>query len=163
MAGKSTAEIAEIICCGEFAMEKRKDPLVGYNFCLRIDGVHDLPCKSVQSFEYENEYEYIREGGLNDYVHIRPKPAGKPHTVQIERYVGTEAVDYLAVGNRYALPMILFVSRKAGDFEAAERVYVFTGCMVVGKTYGKLEAGQAELLLETTTIAYQQLLCMNHF
>lgn len=143
-------------------MPGNKRPLTGCNFCLRIDGVHDLPCKSIQGFEYENEYEYIREGGLNDYVHMRRKPAEKPHTFQIERYAGTEPFDYLAVGTRYMLPIILFVSSRAGNFEEAERTYVFIGCTVVSKSYGRLEAGQADFLLETTTIAYQQLLCINN-
>lgn len=136
-------------------------PLVSYNFCLRVDGKYDLSCKSIQHFEYGNEYEYIREGGLNDYVHIRRKPATKPHTFQVERYVGSETVDHLANGTKFLLPLILFVSRKQNEFTESGRTYVFIGCTVINKSYGEANAQESGLMTETTTIAYQQLLCMD--
>lgn len=46
------------------------DPLAGYNFLLRVEAKYDLACKSVQAFRNEYEYEYIQEGGLNEYVHV---------------------------------------------------------------------------------------------
>lgn len=138
-----------------------KQPIGGYNFCLRVDGVHDLACKSVHNFDYGNEYEYIKEGGLNDYVHIRRKPASRPHTLQVERYVGTETTDYLYIGKQFVLPVILFVSSKLNDFENAERTYVFTGCVVTDKTFGAVDAMQSSLITETVTIAYQQLVCVS--
>jgi len=140
----------------------KRDPLTGYNFCLRVDGKYDLPCKSIQSFEYGNEYEYIREGGLNDYVHIRKKQASQPRTFQVERYVGIEKTDYLEVGKSFSIPLMLFVSNKAGDFQRVARTYVFIGCTVINKKYGDMDASRSELLTETTTIAYQQLLCVNN-
>ncbi len=136
-------------------------PIGGYNFCLRIDGSKDLACKSIHNFDYGNEYEYIREGGLNDYVHMRRKPATRPRTFQVERYVGTETDDYLYIGKVFALPVILYVSRKLNDFENAERTYVFTGCVVTEKTYGQVDALQSSFITETVTIAYQQLVCVN--
>ena len=39
--------------------DKEGQPLVNYNFCLRVEGVHDLSCKSIHGFEDEYEYEYI--------------------------------------------------------------------------------------------------------
>lgn len=136
-------------------------PVGSYNFLLRVDGKFDLPCKSIKGFEYGDEYEYIREGGLNDYVHIRKKQATKPHTFQIERYVGTDTIDHLTNGRTFAMPIILLVSRKQDDFDNPVRTYVFIGCTVINKSYGNMEASQSELLVETTTIAYQQLLCVN--
>ena len=119
--------------------DKEGQPLVNYNFCLRVEGVHDLPCKSIHGFEDEYEYEYIREGGLNDYVHLRRKPSSKPKTFQVERYVGMEENDPLAIGTVMKMPVILFVSRHAQEFEMVKRTYIFVGCVVTGKSYGKLD------------------------
>ena len=142
-------------------MLRKNDPVGSFNFLLRVDGIHDLPCKSIKGFEYEEEYEYIREGGLNDYVHMRKKQATRPHTFQVERYVGTDTVDYLAIGNHFSLPIILLVSRTQDDFNNPVRTYIFIGCTVTKKSYGQMEALQSDLLVETTTITYQQLLCIN--
>ena len=48
-----------------------------FNFMLRVEGLFDLPCRRVHSFTKANEYEYIQEGGLNDYVHMRRKPVSQ--------------------------------------------------------------------------------------
>ena len=74
------------------------NPAVNFNFLLRVEGIYDLPCRSVHVFQKENEYELIQEGGLNDYVHMRRKPISKPFTFQVERYVGTDILDPLANG-----------------------------------------------------------------
>ena len=75
-----------------------RNPAVNFDFMLRVEGVFDLPCRAVRAFQRENEYEYIQEGGLNDYVHMRRKPISKPFTFQVERYVGTDILDPLANG-----------------------------------------------------------------
>lgn len=139
------------------------NPAVNFNFMLRVEGVFDLPCRSVHVFQKENEYELIQEGGLNDYVHMRRKPISKPFTFQVERYVGTDILDPLANGTDLALPVILMVNRYRiyGDFLPI-RMYVFTGCTVMSKEYGELNAEKGGLLVETTTIAYRELMCVDN-
>lgn len=134
------------------------NPAVNFNFMIRVEGVFDLPCRSVRAFQKENEYEYIQEGGLNDYVHMRRKPISKPFTIQIERYVGVDMLDPLANGTELVLPLILYVNRYSiyGEFHPV-RMYVFSGCTVTAKEYGELNAEQSSLLLETTTIAYREM------
>ncbi|MDD2972856.1 MAG: hypothetical protein PHE02_12090, partial [Lachnospiraceae bacterium] len=134
---------------------------VNYNFMLRIEGLYDVPCKSVRTFTKENEYEYIQEGGLNDYVHVRRKPISKPFTFQVERYVGTDLWDPMPNGAELILPVLLMVSRYHNDFGKTKRCYVFTGCTVMSKEYGTLDAEKSGLLLETTTISYREMLCVN--
>ena len=34
-------------------MNQGKSPLVGYNFMLRVEGIYDLPCKSIRAFSRE--------------------------------------------------------------------------------------------------------------
>ncbi len=138
------------------------NPAVNFNFMLRVEGIYDLPCKSVHVFQKENEYELIQEGGLNDYVHMRRKPISKPFTFQVERYVGTDILDPLANGTDLVLPVILLVNRYRiyGDFLPI-RMYVFTGCTVMSKEYGELNAEKSGLLVETTTIAYREMVCID--
>jgi hypothetical protein len=57
---------------------------------LRVWGIFDVPCKSIRAFTKPNEYEFIQEGGLNDYVHIRRKPVSQPFKLVVERYAGTD-------------------------------------------------------------------------
>ena len=136
------------------------NPATNFNFILRVEGLFDLPCKSVHVFQKENEYEYIQEGGLNEYVHMKRKPISKPFTFQVERYVGVDGllVDYLANGTELVLPLVLLVNRYHWNgYPYPTRTYVFTGCTVIGKEYGELNAERSGLLVETTTIAYREM------
>jgi hypothetical protein len=145
-------------------LNKGVNPLVNYNFIMRVEGVFDLPCKSVKAFTRENEYELIQEGGLNDYVHMRRKPISKPFTIDVERYVGVDYLDPLPNGSEPILPIILIVSRHPDNFSdvsAWARNYAFTGCTVIKKTYGELNAEHSGLLVDTTTIAYREMICLD--
>ena len=142
-------------------------PLVGFSFMLRVEGLWDLPCKRITGIRRENEFDYIQEGGLNDYVHAKRKAISKPFTFQVERYVGVDlqiAADPLALGTELVLPLILFVNKYAA-WEAKDmrpvRTYAFTGCTVIGKDYGELNAEQSGLLVETTTISYREMACVD--
>lgn len=140
-----------------------KMPLVGFNFMLRVELAYDLPCKSIKSFTRKLEYENIQEGGLNDYVHMRRKPISTPFEFEVERYVGVDYVDPLPLGADLVLPVLLFVSRAPNQFTpgSCARTYVFTGCTVTGKTYGALDGESSGLMVETTTIAYREMLCVD--
>lgn len=140
-------------------VNKGLDPLINCNFMLRVEGFYDVPCRKVRTFTKAYKYEYIQEGGLNDYVHMRRRPANEPYTFQVERYAGTDYFDPLPNGAELILPVILFVSSK-GDFLESERTYLFTGCTVTGKEYGELNAEQPGLLTETATIAYREMFCL---
>jgi hypothetical protein len=82
---------------------------------LRVDGAFDVPLKSVRAFSRENEYDYIQEGGMNDYVYMRRKPISKPFTLQVERYVATDFNDPLSNGTELLLPLMLFVGKNTGS------------------------------------------------
>jgi hypothetical protein len=145
-------------------LNKGVNPLVNYNFIMRVEAAFDLPCKSVKAFTRENEYELIQEGGLNDYVHMRRKPISKPFTLEVERYVGVDYLDPLPNGTELLLPIIIIVSRhpdQFGDMGAWARNYAFTGCTVIKKTYGELNAEQSGLLVDSTTIAYREMVCLD--
>lgn len=138
-----------------------RNPVVNFSFMLRVEGVFDLPCKSVKGIQRENEFDYIQEGGLNDYVHLKRKAISKPFTFQVERYVGINWVDPLPLGTELVLPIILFVNRDCFPKFKPVRNYVFTGCTVISKDYGELNAEVSGLLMETVTIAYREMVCMD--
>ena len=138
-------------------LNQSKNVLVNYNFMLRVEGIYDLPCKSVHSFTKENEFEYVQEGGLNDYVHLLRKPVSKPFSFTVERYVGMDIVPPLPLGAELILPVILMVAPNANQFDKAKRTFVFTGCTVMSKTYGELNAEKSELLTETIVIGYREM------
>ena len=135
-------------------------PVIGYSFMLRVEGVYDLPCRAVRGFQKENEFEYIQEGGMNDYVHIKRKPISKPFTFKVERYVGIDLIDPLPLGSEPVLPIILFVNACAFPSLKPVRTYTFSGCTVIAKDYGELDAEKSGLVVETTTIAYREMVCV---
>lgn len=139
--------------------------LPNFNFVLRVDGMFDVPLKSVRAFTRENEYEYIQEGGLNDYVHIKRKPVSKPFTLVCELYIGSQLNDPLSNGTELTLPLMLYVGKNVGgkiSVENAGRYYVFTGAVVMSKEYGQLDAERAGLLTETVTIGYNRMFCITN-
>ena len=138
-------------------LNQSNNVLVNYNFMLRVEGIYDLPCKSVHSFTKENEFEYVQEGGLNDYVHMLRKPVSKPFSFTVERYVGMDIIPPLPLGAELVLPVILMVAPNANQFDKAKRTFVFTGCTVMSKTYGELNAEKSGLLTETIVIGYREM------
>jgi len=152
------------------------NPVPSFNFALEVEAMFFMPLKAVRVFTKENEFEYYQEGGLNDYVHMLRKPISKPFTFQVERYVGVSAttdfnasfMDPIAMGTELILPVVLYVTHlPAGDsgdnFRPTNttRAYIFTGCTVISKEYGELNAERSGLLTDVTTISYRELLVMN--
>ena len=160
----------EAIALGNTDWDAINNPLTAFNFVLQVEGLYFLPIKSVRAFTKENEFEYIREGGVNDYVHLKRKPISKPFTFQIERYVGTERfLDPLALGTELIAPLLLYVYRhkaRSGLTDSAPewfgRLYTFTGCTVMSKEYGELNAERAGLVTEITTISYRELVVVTN-
>lgn len=139
----------------------RFEPVVNFAFVLRVEGVYDVPCKAIKGIRKENEYEHIQEGGVNDYVHLKRKSISKPFTFQVERYVGIDYLDPLPLGAELVLPVMLFVNKVATDSVDPVRTYTFTGCTVISKDFGDLNAEASGLLVETVTIAYKEMICID--
>lgn len=139
------------------------NPSVAFNFMLRVEGLIDVPCRKVTAFRKENEFDYIQEGGLNDYVHMRRKPISQPFKFQVERYVGVDFLDPLTLGTELILPLYLMIGRdQVYEHFYPVRQYVFTGCVVTEKQYGELDSERSSLLTEITTIAYREMFCIQN-
>lgn len=144
----------------KFVVNTGKNPVINFSFMIRIEGAMDLPCKAVRGFTKENDFDYIQEGGCNDYVHMRRKAISKPFTFQVDRYVGVDYIDPIPLGTELVLPVILFVNKYCFPTFKPVCNYAFFGCTVIGKTTGDLNAEQSGLFVETTTIAYRQMVCL---
>ncbi len=163
---------AEGVLLGNTNYDDLNNPITSFNFVLEVEALYFLALKSVKGFTKENEFEYIREGGVNDYVHLKRKPISKPFTFQVERYIGTDRfLDPLALGTELILPLALYVyrhkaqqgwSKGAWSDKMPGRIYLFTGCTVMSKEYGELDAERSGLLTETTTIAYRELIAITN-
>jgi len=160
----------------------KSDPIGSFNFILTVEGMYDIPLKAVRSFQKVNQYEKIKEGGVNDYVHLKRAPIQDAHTIQFERYLTASLVDPLANGAELAMPVILWLKRAANngltdvrvdqmkngsaskktysdnDYDTSSvRLYIFTGCVVMSKEYGALDAEKSGLVTEVVTMAYKEL------
>lgn len=159
------------------------DPVNSFNFVLRVEGVFDIPLRSVRAFTKNNNYEKIREGGLNDYVHMKRMPIQDIFSFQVERYISNSLTDPLANGAILTLPVILKIQKSTYNKTYGSRnsltdtsdalskasavldetgtdcarIYVFTGCVVMGKEYGELNAERSGLATEVVTIGYKEL------
>ncbi len=163
---------AESFLLGNTDFDAQSNPITAFNFVLEVEALYFLALKSVKAFTKENEFEYIREGGVNDYVHLKRKPISKPFTFQVERYIGTDRfLDPLALGTELILPLVLYVyrhqtrqglSKGTGGEAYPARMYVFTGCTVMSKDYGELDAERSGLVTETTTISYRELVVVTN-
>lgn len=139
------------------------DMITAYSFSLLVDGVTNVPVRSVKAFKKEAEFEYIQEGGLNDYVHMLRKGVTKPFIFQVERYADTSvALETLPVGYEATLPMLLMIyDGRNITSNMPIRTYAFTGAVVMAKEYGELNSERSGLLTETVTIGYRELMCIN--
>lgn len=134
-------------------------PITAFNYNLTVELFYDIPCKSVRNFTKKNAYEYIQQGGMNDYVIMKRKPITEPFTFQVERYVSSSLTDPLANGAELTAPVFLTVKKNyyGGEDDDKGRIYVFTGCVVTEKSFGDLDAEKPGLLTETVTIAYREM------
>lgn len=139
-------------------------PLTNFSFTLRVEAIFEVPLKSVKVITKNNNYERIKEGGLNDYVHLKRKPVEEAFTLQVERYLTYSVVDPLANGVELTAPLILQVYKTNGFSDSKGKadqnrgkIYVFTGCVVMGREYGALDSEKSGLATETITIGYKEL------
>ena len=138
-------------------------PIGSYNFTLTVEGIYDIPLRSVKVMQKQNNFEKIREGGVNDYVHLKRMPITEPFVFQVEKYLSNSVLDPLANGAELTLPVFLKIQhgqgseRKGMEDTDAARVYMFTGCVVMGKEYGELNAEKSALATEVVTIGYKEM------
>ena len=63
----------------------RKDPFLGYNFAVEIEGLVAGGFSEVSGLQTEIEVQEYREGGVNEYIHKRAGPAKYPSNLVLKR------------------------------------------------------------------------------
>jgi len=63
----------------------RKDPYLGCNFMVEIEGLVAGGFNEVSGLQTEIEFYEYREGGLNEYTHKRAGPAKYPSNLVLKR------------------------------------------------------------------------------
>lgn len=139
------------------------EPLVNYHFLLRVNAAMDVACKRVEAFASEAEFEYLQEGGVNEYVHMLKKPITTPKVIQIEYYANNNLVSAFSVGERMLIPMVLYIAKQANNIDTNfAKQYIFSGCVVKKKTSGALDAEQSGLVTDTVEIAFETVTVINN-
>ena len=59
--------------------DRKKDPYLSFRFLVEIKGLIKGGFSEVSGLQAETEFEEIREGGVNDYVHKLPKITKYPN------------------------------------------------------------------------------------
>jgi phage tail-like protein len=63
----------------------RKDPLMGFNFLVEIEGLLVGGFTEISGLQIETEVESYREGGVNDFVHKLPGASRYPSNLILKR------------------------------------------------------------------------------
>jgi phage tail-like protein len=64
---------------------ERKDPYLGFNFVVEIQGLQVAGFTEVSGLQVEVEVQDYREGGLNTHLHRLPGPARYPTNLVLRR------------------------------------------------------------------------------
>lgn len=97
----------------------------------------------------------IREGGLNDRVHVLPGPASSCGTIILERgvYAG-ELFPFYMAGETLGIPMRVEVWDPTGR-KKIEKCYTLTGLVVRKWEAGELNAMENSLLIDRFELDYE--------
>jgi phage tail-like protein len=63
----------------------RKDPFLGFNFAVEIEGLVAGGFSEVLGLQTEIEVQDYREGGVNEYIHKRAGPAKYPSNLVLRK------------------------------------------------------------------------------
>jgi phage tail-like protein len=69
----------------------RKDPLLGFNFGVEVDGMLVAGFSEVSGLQSEAEIEEYREGGVNEYMHKRAGPIKYSANLVLKRGISDAA------------------------------------------------------------------------
>jgi phage tail-like protein len=69
----------------------RKDPLLGFNFGVEVDGMLVAGFSEVSGLQSEAEVQEYREGGVNEYIHKRAGPVKYSTNLVLKRGISDAA------------------------------------------------------------------------
>lgn len=110
---------------------------------------------NIKSISTEVEVEALREGGVNDHVHILRKPSSSIQKLVFERGVCqgniVSALAAFSVGTNLLLPGTILVNNAKGIPVSA---FIFTSGIVLKWQVSDLDASSSKVLVETFEVAH---------
>lgn len=126
------------------------DIINGFNFCVNIAAV-SMGFKSVSGISRKIEIYTYCEGGINDRVHIFPKPASSENVLTLEKGAAAGVYNpFYMVGEPLEVPVILTVL--SGIIPA--KTYTFTDCIVKSWSVSGMDAMSSSLLIDRFEVVY---------
>ncbi len=129
-------------------------PVSGNRFSVWI-GQFSMSFSKIRNISREIEVEVLKEGGVNDYVHILQKSYSSPHKLIFERGLCESSIlsnpTPLLVGKRLPFPGIINVHDAKGEIMAS---YSFSEPIILKWELGDLDAMQNSILIETLEVAH---------
>jgi len=138
-------------------MSARKDPVLGFNFRVEINGVFEAGFNEVSGLQAEIEVQEYREGGINDFMHKFAGPVKFPSNLVLKNG-NTDSVKlwswYQDVMrgkfDRKSLDVVLLDA--AGD---EKRRWKFKNAYPVKWNGPGLKATSSEVALESLELAHE--------
>jgi phage tail-like protein len=141
------------------AVGDRRDPYLGFNFLVEIEGLVVGGFSEVSGLQIEVEVQDYREGGLNEYVHRLAGPTRYPSNLVLER--GLTDSDMLWRWHQHVTRGV--VERKNGSIVLLDSAreekwrWNFVGAYPVRWVGPDLRAGTAEAAVETLELVHRGL------
>jgi phage tail-like protein len=138
----------------------RKDPLLGFNFGVEIDGVLVAGFSEVSGLQSEAEVQEYREGGVNEYMHKRVGPVKYTGNLVLKRGISDKAglwSWYADVAQGKIKRKTVSVVLMDSSCEEKQR-WNFQRAYPVKWTGPGLRAAAAEVAVETVELAHEGLL-----
>jgi len=140
------------------ALGARLDPYGAYNFLVEIEGIISGGFCELSGLDMNTEYDSIREGGVNDYVHKLPK-----WTTQTDLILKRGQTDLDLLWNWYADVVAGKVKRKNGSIYLLDARGIpamwwdFTQAYPVKWSGPTFNATSGQVAFETLTLAHHGL------
>jgi len=138
-------------------MSNRKDPVLGFNFRVEIDGVFEAGFNEVSGLQAEIEVQEYREGGVNDFMHKFAGPVKFSSNLVLKKGI----TDSVKLWSWYQDVMRGKIARKSLDvvlLDAAsdeKRRWKFKGAYPVKWNGPSLKATSSEVALESLEWAHE--------
>lgn len=136
--------------------DERKDPFLGCNFRVEIDGLTVGGFSEVSGLQVETVVETYREGGLNEYEHKLPGPTRYPSNLVLKHGL----MDTDIFWQWYHEVTQGKIKRKSGSIVLRDSAgneqwrWNFTGAYPVRWTGPDLRANTAEVAIESLELAH---------
>jgi phage tail-like protein len=137
----------------------RKDPFLGFNFAVEIEGVVTAGFSEVAGLQAEVTVHEYQEGGVNEYIHKRSGPVKYPSNLVLKRGIA-DATDlwswYCDVlqGNVERKNLSVVLMNSAGE---EKRRWNFQNAYPVKWVGPDMRATASEVAVETMELAHEGL------